>query len=1344
MTFESTLTPKLIYVMRINDSAHAGCLKIGEASIPNGCNVFDLQPNSKVLNQAARERIDSYTKTAGINYELIHTETTIYLSGRKVKSFNDKEVHDVLIRSGIHRHKGANFGTEWFETDLETVKNAIRAVREGRKSLLNTETSQGRSPIVLRNEQKEAVAKTKERFKKGNQMLWNAKMRFGKTVSALQTIRELGFRRTLILTHRPVVDDGWYVDFQKIFYDRDDFRYGSRNRGDGLKSLEAAVRADSSMHYVYFVSMQDLRGSEAVGGKFDKNHEIFSTQWDFIIIDEAHEGTQTELGQSVIKELKKPKTKVLSLSGTPFNLLENDQFKEEEIFTWDYVMEQRAKADWDKTHFGDPNPYIGLPAMNIYTYDLGRLLHDYADVDVAFNFREFFRVNESGRFVHEKDVAAFLNLLCKDDEQSAYPFSYDKYRDTFRHTLWMVPGVKAALALQRMLEAHPVFQHFTVVNVAGDGDPTEEENAEALQLLRSKIGDDPDKTRTITLSCGRLTTGVTVPEWTAVLMLSGSFNTAAASYMQTIFRVQSPATINGRVKEQCYVFDFAPDRTLKVLAETAKISTRAGKTTDSDRQAMSEFLNFCPVISCDGSQMREKMSVDTLLRQLKKVYIERVVNSGFEDSYLYNDELSKLSEIDIQDFNRLRSSLSTKSSNTRNSIEINNQGLTKEEYEEKERLGKKKKKKQELTEEEKRRLEELKKKYEIKRSAISILRGISIRLPLLIYGAELKDNEKITIDNFTSLFKNDIESWNEFMPQIKFEETDSSGRVRKRERTLTIEEFNRFKKYYDPDVFAAAAERIRNLAHSADHLSIEQRIERISQLFTTFRNPDVETVLTPWRVVNMHISDALGGYCFLDKDFKETIAEPRFVDRGKVTAEVFNPDTRILEINSKTGLYPLYMAYSTYRARLKELTSSPQSIEEEWEVWNKVIAENIFVVCKTPMAKSITKRTLIGFRKVRTNMYAPKDLFNKIKNQPELFIKKVHDLVGENVNINAIVGNPPYQEEGISSRKAPIYHLFYDVAFKLAPKVTLITPGRFLFRAGQTPKEWMDRILNDEHFKVVRYVKKSTDIFPNVDIKGGVAITYRNENQNFGVIGNYSEYEELRSIIQKVKEHQSSHEGAFADLISSQGIYKFSDTAFEEHPEIYNVQGTGTASKITSNAFEHLPLVFLDTEPETPTDYIQIYGRSNNKRVYRWIDKRYVLPTDNYLETYNVFVPEANGSGAIGEVLSTPVIGVPVIGVPVIGHTDTFLSIGKFADAQEAERCLIYVKAKFTRCMLGTLKATQHNPRDTWANVPLQDFTDASDIDWSQPVEGIDRQLYRKYGLTDDEIAFIESMIKPM
>ena len=1322
MLFDSALKPKLIYVFRINDAAHSGCLKIGEATLPDGSNVFELAPNSHILNKAAKDRIDQYTKTAGIEYELLYTEVTLYFSGGTVKSFNDKAVHEVLLRSGIKRREAANWGSEWFETDLPTAINAIKAVKVGRKSLLATEISEGQNPIIFRPEQRDAIEKTKKQFNKGNQMLWNAKMRFGKTLSALQVIKDLNFRRTLILTHRPVVDDGWYEDFKKIFYDREDFRYGSKIRGEKFSVLKAGAQ-EEKLRYVYFASMQDLRGSETVGGKFDKNNEIFSTSWDFIIIDEAHEGTQTELGQNVIKELTKPTTKVLSLSGTPFNLF--DDYNEDELYTWDYVMEQKAKAQWDLEHFGDPNPYAGLPTMNIYTYDLGRLLHDYIDEDVAFNFREFFRVNDSGVFVHKKDVATFLDLLCKKDDSSAYPFSTEEYRNNFRHTLWMIPGVKSALALQRMLEKHPVFQYFTVVNVAGEGDPTEEENAEALALLRSKIGNDPDQTRTITLSCGRLTTGVSVKEWTAVLMLSGSFNTAAASYMQTIFRVQTPATINGRVKEQCYVFDFAPDRTLKVLAETAKISTKAGKTSGDDRRAMGEFLNFCPVIGMEGSKMR-KFDVDAMLQQLKKVYIERVVNNGFEDGYLYNDELMKLDSLALKEFEDLKKTIGqTKAMPKTNSVDVNNQGLTNEEYEELEELEKKNKKKKdkpELTEEQKKRLEELKAKKKNRETAISILRGISIRMPLMIYGAEIDDaKEEITIDNFTSLI--DQLSWEEFMP-----------------KGVTKQKFNAFRKYYDRDIFAAAAKRIRNMVRSADRLSIEQRIERITQIFATFRNPDKETVLTPWRVVNMHISDTLGGYTFFESDFdeKKPITDPRFVERGKVTAEVFNPDTRILEINSKTGLYPLYMAYSTYRARLASLKTSPESVEKEWEIWSEVVAENIFVICKTPMAKSITRRTLLGFRKGKTNMWAPKDLINKIKNQAELFIKKVGDLVGKNVKINAIVGNPPYQEEGESTRKAPIYHLFYDIAFQLSDIVSLITPGRFLFKVGQTPSEWMDKMLSDTHFKVVDYFQKSNEVFPSVDIKGGVAIGLRDKNANFGAIEFFSEYPQLVSIMNKVKVHKNIVHNLFSEIVSSQGIYRFSEYALNNIPRIIEVQGKGTAAKITSNAFENLPEIFVESEQEIDGKAVQIMGRVKGNREIRWIKAEYLQPCE-YLDYYNVFVPEANGTGAIGEVLSTPVIGVPVI-----GHTDTFLSIGKFASAQEASACLKYVKSKFARCLLGTLKATQHNPKDTWTNVPMQDFTEKSDIDWSKSVAEIDAQLYKKYNLSDEEIDFIDTMIKPM
>ena len=1326
MKFTSSLKLKLIYVFRINDAVHKGCLKVGEATCDND-NVFGLAPNSKALNESAKKRINQYTQTAGIAYDLLYTEPTIYNSKHGLCSFNDKEVHSVLERSGIKKKifDTENKANEWFITDLETVKQAISAVKAGRESLSSAEISQDRNPIVFRPEQREAIEKTKKQFKKGNQMLWNAKMRFGKTLSALQVVKDMDFSRTLILTHRPVVDSGWFEDFGKIFYDSRDFAYGSKNNGDSHTSLETRAK-QGQCKYVYFASMQDLRGSELVGGNFDKNNEVFATAWDCIIVDEAHEGTQTELGKAVMQELTKDKTKILRLSGTPFNLL--DDFKEDEIYTWDYVMEQRAKASWDELHFGDPNPYASLPTMNIYTYDLGRLLNEFVDEDVAFNFREFFRVNDSGTFVHDKDVSAFLNLITKEDKESCYPFANEEYRNIFRHTLWMLPGVKEARAMSAMLQTHPVFQHFKVVNVAGDGDE-DEESKDALVAVEEAIGKDPDATRTITLSCGRLTTGVSVKAWTAVFMLSGSYNTAASSYMQTIFRVQTPATINGRVKEQCYVFDFAPDRTLKVIAETAKISSKAGKTSGNDRKIMGEFLNFCPIISIEGSKMNQ-FDVPKMLEQLKKVYVERVVRNGFEDRSLYNDELMKLGDLELQEFDDLKKIIGqTKAMSKTNQVDINNQGLTDEQYEELESLEKKSKKrgkdKQPLTEEEKQRLEELKKKKNNREAAISILRGISIRMPLLIYGAELKDeSQEITIDNFASLI--DPQSWEEFMP-----------------KGVTKQKFNSIKKYYDPEIFCAAGKRIRAMARAADKLSVEERIERITDIFSTFRNPDKETVLTPWRVVNMHLGDCLGGYNFFEKGYETILSEPRFIDKGEVSANVFAEDSHILEINSKSGLYPLYMAYSIYRTRVKNSLFSVSSIEDEQRIWDKVVAENIFVICKTPMAKSITKRTLIGFRKAKVNTRYFEDLINQIKNKPEHFIKQVDKFVSErtgikNMKFNAIVGNPPYQEEGENTRKAPIYHLFYDVAFKLAPIVTLITPGRFIFKAGQTPMEWMEKMLSDTHFKVIRYFQKSNIIFPNVDIKGGVAIGLRDVNREFGAIKFFSEFPELVSILSKVSHHVSFVSGEFAEMVSSQGIYRFSEYALTNIPRISQIQGKGTAAKITSNAFENLPEIFVQSEQECGNNGVRIMGRVKGFRQIRWINSQY-LQTCEYLNYYNVFVPEANGTGAIGEVLSTPVIGVPVI-----GHTDTFLSIGKFASAEEASACLKYVKSKFARCLLGTLKATQHNPKDAWTNVPMQDFTSNSDIDWSKSIPGIDMQLYAKYELSDEEISFIESMIKPM
>lgn len=1076
----TSLKLKLIYIFRINDEAHQGCLKIGETTSDNE-DIFGLNPNSKPLNDAAKKRINQYTQTAGIAYDLLYTEVTIFTKKSILTGFTDSEVHSVLIRSGIKKKtfyidKKAN---EWFVTDLETAKKAIAAVKQGKDSLHASDISDDKSPVVFRPEQQDAIEKTKKQFKKSNEMLWFAKMRFGKTLSALQVAKDHQFSRTLILTHRPVVNDGWFEDFNKIFYDSPQYGYGSSKStiGNQFATLEKAYKTKQTK-YVYFASMQDLRGSERVGGDFDKNDDIFNTPWDFIIVDEAHEGTQTELGKNVLKALKSANTKVLHLSGTPFNLL--DDYKEDEIFTWDYVMEQKAKADWNKNHFGDPNPYAGLPRLNIYTYDLGKILRGFTDEVVAFNFVEFFRVDKYGDFLHQKSVLSFLNLICKFDAESNYPYSTTEYRDNFRHSLWMVPGVKEAKALSKMLKTHSVFEHFDIVNVAGEGDDDQKEE-EALKKVKKAIGGDKShENYTITLSCGRLTTGVSVPEWTAVFMLAGSPNTSASTYMQTIFRVQTPATINGKVKEECFVFDFAPDRTLKVIAETAKMSAKAGKTKSENREIMGEFLNFCPIIAYDGSRMTP-YDVKGMLEQLKKVYVERVVRNGFEDSHLYdNEQLMKLGKLELEEFDGLKKIIgSTKAMPKSGDIDVNKQGFTEEEYEKQEKA--KKKQVSDLTEEEK---ELLAKRFEQKKTrdnAVSILRGISIRMPLLIYGADVKNEEKeISIDNFADLVDN--QSWEEFMP-----------------KGVTKATFQKFKKYYEPDVFSAAGKRIRALAKAADNETIEERIERITAIFATFRNPDKETVLTPWRVVNMHLGDCLGGYVFLDETREKTIAQPQYVTHGEVTENVFSPESKILEINSKSGLYPLFVAYSIYRQRLKQQypnqDHSTLTVIQQQAIWDKTVADNVFVICKTPMAKSITKRTLVGFRDVKVNTRYFEDLVNQITKKPDNFITKVkkgksywNTNNDDNMTFNAIVGNPPYQEmDGGTDRGAvPVYQHFVEISKKLKPDfMSMIMPARW-YAGGRGLDAFRKEMLNDDSMAVLVDYETSKTLFPSVDIAGGL------------------------------------------------------------------------------------------------------------------------------------------------------------------------------------------------------------------------------------------------------------------
>lgn len=1342
----------LIYAFSIDDGRHDNMLKVGKATINYFKKWQDLTPDCELLIKAAKARITQETGTAAIEYKLEYTELAIYEADGEEFGFDDHDVHDVLENSGYHAVEFANLEynpNEWYPVTTELVIKAINAVKHNqslleRKDWKTASAREKKTEIVLREEQELAVTKTLTQFLHGSKMLWDAKMRFGKTLCALEVVKRKPFNRVLILTHRPAVRDGWFKDFNLL--QLPGFHYVTRVKNKllvdgqkiagGLEVLKQYTEHDPDYKYIYFASIQDIRGSKTVNkkSKFDKNNELFKEKWDLLIIDEAHEGIRTEQGKAVVAEFQKNKQmKSLYLSGTPYNILK--LFKEKEIYRWDYNMEQDAKERWTKEHPDEKNPYEGLARLNICTYNLGEVMTNYShDENDYFNFTEFFRVDaDTDKFVHEDDVRAFLKLMTKDGENKElnYPFATSEYRDYFQHTLWSIPGVDAARCLSAILREDKednYFRDYEIVNIAGKGDSDiereNEDNAtrdkketEALAKVQNAIRTHE---KTITLTCGRCTTGVSVPEWTAVLMLSGSYETKAARYLQTIFRCQTP--FKGKTKRECYAFDFAPDRTLTVIDNyLTEISRGSGSKNFGQKKAQEteRFLRFCSVISIDGSKT---VNFDTrsFMKQVNRAYSEEIMRGRTRKLFdnldnISDDEFKLLKEIDA------RMSVSSSGKKGRGKVKVTDEGVTGERAVNASSYS--------GTPKETKARTKNKTKGD---QAYEILEKIIIRFPMLIYGAVDKLSDSFTIDKFIKNIDN--ASWEEFMP-----------------REWTKTDFLKVAHVIKNERFIAWAESIFEKVNTLEGKPVDERVNGIADIISEFRYPDKETVLTPWRVVNMHLSDTVGGYDFFGEKHRDEdlLSEPRFVgeDREVTKRVFFTPAPNILELNSKTGLYPLYMAYTLYRLQCKnqqgfgpELTN-----EEKADVWKKVIEKNIFVVCKTKMAERITNRTLVGFSNIKVNAKCYTDVRNNnadiietLKNNPQHFVEDVKNGKefwkannNRNMKFNAVVSNPPYQ---VGVNKEPLYHHFISIGMEIGDLGTLIHPGRFLFNAGKTPKAWNQKMLNDEHFKVVKYWKKSDEVFDAVDIKGGVAVTMWDKQNVIGPIGTFVLHDELRTIQEKV---ESLGEESFSKIVYSRDLYQLTELFYKENPELEGRQSKGHRFDLGTTAFSLFPEVFSDEKP-AGDGYALVVGRENDTRIGKWIKKEYLKLPDNF-ESYKVVVPKSNGLGHFGESLSSPFVAAPFH-----AQNTTFLSIGKFDSIFEAEACLKYIKTKFVRCMLGILKVTQDNPKSVWSKVPLQNFTQQSDINWDLSIPELDAALYQKYNLTQDDIDFIESNVSAM
>ena len=1535
---------RLLYVLSQGDRKHQGLLKIGEVFVDN--EIADSKSRQD-LGKAVRAELDARPYMQGVSYHIEYVECTTY--DQDSKCYKADDVYRTLRAMDIPsktlgKYKDPTTGqTEdadiWFACTIFDIQDVINKIKQGKGA--------GHGAIKFRPEQEKAIHDTVEYFQKefkdpnkGKHYLWNAKMRFGKTLSGLEVAKRCGYRSTLIITHRPVVDKGWHDDFAKIFRTPESLAdyhakglepaYGRRMMDDNdsqgdFYTLTREVDAGKKI-LVFFVSMQYLRLSQFVGGKernFDPlKRAIMEYDWDFVMVDEAHEGIDAAAGVRVMNKLKKENTRILSLSGTPFNLL--DKYEESEIYTWDYVMEQRAKLFWDEHHYGDPNPYADLPRMQILTFTLPKMLRDQAiENNEVFKFHEFFRVyteedklqlqklidNEPNvikkaeyqaelakvkidKFVHEKAINRFLDKLVEESDTSLYPFSSDVFREHFRHTFWLLPGVKEAAALEQLLRKHDVFGEengmFHIINAAGDGN-IEDKNGNALADVLDNIRGNAKenvtkKDYTITLSCGKLTTGVSVPEWTAVLCMKGSENTPAANYMQTIFRVQTHAVLEGRQKSDCYVFDFAPDRALTAVAETAKMAvyaqTEKGKkqmklTQKKEEEHLAAFIKLCPILSMDEGEMGKHFSASQIFEKLSNVYIERAVRSGYADNSLYNpDKLMNLSpeqEKALGDVHDLLGSIPNawkpeKININKNGLgdadaeqikyifylsesealpsrpsmaaelDENGQPTTKDEGWNDEMnvpaeifpylfvshsqllngewssfsnpvLWKKweNKEKDDKTDEAKKKRDEENKE---KRARMSVLRGVAIRIPLLVYGAEINDEagEEITIDNFASDEIVDQASWEEFMP-----------------KGFTKQTFNILKDCFDRSIFTGAAKRIRQMVKEADNLNTEDRIAKIATIFSYFHNPDKETVLTPWRVVNMHMSDTVGGWCFWDEDFvapytKENkygenvnAARPVGVEMdennqphftNEVTKDIFGDyNSRILEINSKTGLYPLYIAYSMFKGakepnyrkvhltgeRGKSLNAEQyyHQAGDDLEIWKDVLQDNIFVVCRTKMAVSITKRTLAGFRKdIRMNIRCYEhevpvtdlvsagvlkaadehvtkegktyffngheslecDMINVLRAKPELFqndIVRGNDFwhmyksipKSENEDINnmkfkAIVGNPPYQimdGGGTGSSATPIYNKFVDLAKLLNPNnVSMIIPAKW-YTGGKGLDEFRANMLNDKQLLKLFDYEDSRDCFPTVDIAGGVCYFLWNKGADTKCV--------VTSILGDFRNESTRYLNEHDTFIRNQKVLDI----------INKVKSQTFIGFLSQTVYSRKPFgirSFQHGFPAKPGRNISLFGSDG----ISYMEEKDVPQNKEIVDKWKVIMSKASAEHA-GQTDANGrkrIVSRLEVLPPYTICTESYLLLDIFDNEEEAQNLKKYIRTCFTRFLLASILITQNIVRDKFKFVPIQNYKKNSDIDWTQSIAGIDKQLYHKYKLDEDEIEFIEKMIKPM
>lgn len=1237
--------------------------------------------------------------------------------------FRDYSVHDFLIQNGFRRiekddvKSGIYLSNEFFmNAKKENVEQAIKDIqtsfekKDNKYAFYDVEDNLPLGDFDFKREadwkprenQKTVIENFLNAVKKGrNNLLMFAVMRFGKSFTSLCCAKAMKAKLAVVVCGKTAVRLEWKENVQRPkildgfeFVDSD-----SMSRNPTVISEKLA----EGFSVVVFLTMQDLLGEDIKTRHADlfnlNNHKML----DLLVIDETHFGARAEEFGKVLGTTEKkgydesfddlenqikvfsPKVK-LHLSGTPYRILLDNEFESDDIVGMvQYSDIINEKEKWDKENIEKDeweNPYYGFPQMIRFAFNLNESakakLADLKNNGYAYDLDELFSPEST---------------LKADEKHNQF-----KYKDEVLDLLRAIDGSKedenifSFLNYDKIKKGSMCRHIVMVLPYCASCDAMENllktesfNNLNDYEIINiagfdsERIMNKPDYAARVKEKIEKFESeGKKTISLTVGKMLTGS----------TVKEWDTMIFLRNTSSPQDY--DQAIFRLQSQYVKTIK--SEDNKIIKHDMNPQTILVDFDPV-RMYTLQHKKSLIANINKSERGNEVLGAKLKREFEIAPIIFMNHSKLGMVEAQDIvDTIRNYNANKSMMDETfDIEID----------------------QRIFEDEAIR-------SIIEKQPEVTAKGI--KFDVSAYGSEddgddidtpesqtagdsgtknpeKKDNAQSQEDDakalasklqgyyfklllFAFISEKDEKSISDIIFNI---ENDADGKRIGKNLQINVKELRLVRDKINPQILSYLEDKIQNINQLGKEISPDKigiALKKMSRL-------SVSEVVTPDNVAMEVVNNLPDDICASDK----------FLDIASKTGEFANALLQKYGEKIKKNVYSIPTSGVTYECTRKiyKLLGMP--------------VEHIY------------------------SDFTSYDLIDTTKN--EEILKELKDM-----NFDAIIGNPPYQviATGDANGSDPIYHLFIDAGKQFCSRETLIHPARFLFNAGKTPKDWNQKVLNDDHFKVVGYWANSSQMFPDVDIKGGVAITHWDNKTDFGKIGTFVAFEELRSILKKVKNDEFK---TFSDLVYGRDLYKLTETLYEENPFAENRQSKGHRYDCGSNVFDVFPELFYDEKPNDKKEYARVLGRTNNVRIEKWFRKDYLKIPDNF-DFYKVFVPKSNGSGAIGEVLSTPMVGEPMVGEPMVGCTTTFLNIGKFETQFEAEGCLKYIKTKFARTMLGTLKVTQDNPRETWLNVPLQDFTANSDIDWSKSVSEIDRQLYRKYGLTPEEVAFIETKVKEM